>query len=149
MMSKNIYTTVFMLFCIVASRLLPHPPNFTPVIAVFMMSGMVSLLPCLIAYIISDAIIGFHSYMLWVYGSLFAIAYLQRGAIFSATLFFVVTNFAVWTGGWYGYTLEGLITCYIMAIPFFVNMLISTLIFSEMFKYFQKHTFVIPQIKFA
>ena len=149
MMSKNIYTTVFMLFCIVASRLLPHPPNFTPVIAVFMMSGMVSLLPCLIAYIISDAIIGFHSYMLWVYGSLFAIAYLQRGAIFSATLFFVVTNFAVWTGGWYGYTLEGLITCYIMAIPFFVNMLISTLIFSEMFKYFQKHTFAIPQIKFA
>ena len=149
MMSKNIYTTVFMLFCIVASRLLPHPPNFTPVIAVFMMSGMVSLLPCLIAYIISDAIIGFHSYMLWVYGSLFAIAYLQRGAIFSATLFFVVTNFAVWTGGWYGYTLEGLITCYIMAIPFFVNMLISTLIFSEMFKYFQKHSFVIPQIKFA
>ena len=149
MMSKNIYTTVFMLFCIVASRLLPHPPNFTPVIAVFMMSGMVSLLPCLIAYIISDAIIGFHSYMLWVYGSLFAIAYLQRGAIFSATLFFVVTNFAVWTGGWYGYTLEGLITCYIMAIPFFVNMLISTLIFSEMFKYFQKHTFVIPQIKLA
>ena len=149
MMSKNIYTTVFMLFCIVASRLLPHPPNFTPVIAVFMMSGMVSLLPCLIAYIISDAIIGFHSYMLWVYGSLFAIAYLQRGAIFSATLFFVVTNFAVWTGGWYGYTLEGLITCYIMAIPFFVNMLISTLIFSEMFKYFQKHTFAISQIKFA
>jgi len=148
-MSKNIYTTVFMLFCIVASRLLPHPPNFTPVIAVFMMSGMVSLLPCLIAYIISDAIIGFHSYMLWVYGSLFAIAYLQRGAIFSATLFFVVTNFAVWTGGWYGYTLEGLITCYIMAIPFFVNMLISTLIFSEMFKYFQKHTFAISQIKFA
>jgi len=81
MMSKNIYTTVFMLFCIVASRLLPHPPNFTPVIAVFMMSGMVNLLPCLIAYIISDAIIGFHSYMLWVYASLFAIAFFQRGAI--------------------------------------------------------------------
>ena len=57
MMSKNIYTTVFMLFCIVASRLLPHPPNFTPVIAVFMMSGMINLLPCLIAYIISDAVI--------------------------------------------------------------------------------------------
>ena len=85
MMSKNIYTTVFMLFCIVASRLLPHPPNFTPVIAVFMMSGMVNLLPCLIAYIISDAVIGFHSYMF----------------------------------------------------------------FAEMFKYFQKHAFVIPKIKFA
>ena len=140
-MSKNTYTTIFMLFCIVASRLLPHPPNFTPVIAVFMMTGLVSVLPCLIADIISDAIIGFHSYMLWVYASLFAIAYFQRGAIFSATLFFVVTNFAVWTGGWYGYTLEGLITCYMMAIPFYVNMLISTLIFAQMFEYLQKHTF--------
>ena len=148
-MSKNTYTTIFMLFCIVASRLLPHPPNFTPVIAVFMMTGLVSVLPCLIAYIISDAIIGFHSYMLWVYASLFAIAYFQRGAIFSATLFFVVTNFAVWTGGWYCYTLEGLITCYMMAIPFYVNMLISTLIFAQMFEYLQKHTFEIPKFRFA
>ena len=139
-MLKNTYTTVFMLFCIVASRLLPHPPNFTPVIAVFMMSGMVSLLPCLIAYMISDAIIGFHSYMLWVYASLFAVAYFQRGAIFSATLFFIVTNFAVWTSGYYGYTVQGLIMCYVMAIPFYINTLTSTIIFATMFNYVQKNS---------
>jgi hypothetical protein len=72
--------------------------------------------------------------MFWVYGSLFAIAYLQRGPIFSSTLFYIVTNFAVWTSGWYGYTIEGLITCYIMAIPFYVNTLTSTTLFYIMFK---------------
>lgn len=138
-MSKNTYTTIFMLFCIVASRLLPHPPNFTPVIAVFMMSGVVSLLPCLVAYLISDAIIGFHSYMLWVYASLFAVAYLQRGAVFSATLFFIITNFAVWTSGYYGYSLQGLIMCYVMAIPFYISTLTSTVIFATMFNYVQKN----------
>ena len=135
MMTKNIYSTIFMLFCIVASRLLPHPPNFTPVIAIFMLSSGLSLLPLLITYMITDALIGFHSYMLWVYASLFAVAYFQRGAVFSSTLFFVITNFAVWTSGFYGYTLEGLIMCYIMAIPFFVNTLTSTVLFTIMFNY--------------
>ena len=139
MMSKITYNTIFMLFCIVASRLLPHPPNFTPVIAVFMLSGIVSLLPCLVAYIISDAIIGFNSYMLWVYGSLFLIAYFQRGAVFSSTLFFVITNFAVWTSGYYGYTAQGLIMCYIMAIPFYISTLTSTVIFATLFEYAQKN----------
>ena len=138
-MLKITYTTIFMLFCIMASRLLPHPPNFTPVIAVFMMSGAVSLLPCLIAYIISDAVIGFHSYMLWVYASLFLIAYFQKGAVFSSTLFFVITNFAVWTSGYYGYTAQGLLMCYIMAIPFYISTLTSTVIFATMFNYVQKN----------
>ena len=140
---------IFFIFTILASRFLPHPPNFTPVIAIFMLSGGLSLLPLLITYMITDAVIGFHSYMLWVYASLFAIAYFQRGAVFSSTLFFVVTNFAVWTGGWYGYTLEGLLTCYIMAIPFFVNMLISTLIFAQVFKYVKTHTLNTPKFQFA
>ena len=139
----------FFIIAIVASRFLPHPPNFTPVIAIFMLSGGLSLLPLLITYMITDAVIGFHSYMLWVYASLFAIAYFQRGAVFSSTLFFVVTNFAVWTGGWYGYTLEGLLTCYIMAIPFFVNMLISTLIFAQVFKYVKTHHLNAPKFQFA
>jgi hypothetical protein len=99
-----------------------------------MMAGTINLLPCLIAYLISDAIIGFHSYMIWVYGSLFLISYLQRGPILSAMMFFVITNFGVWTSGWYGYTLEGLLTCYIMAIPFFANTLTSTVIFYILFK---------------
>ena len=126
---------IFFIIAIVASRFLPHPPNFTPVIAIFMLSSGLSLLPLLITYMITDAVIGFHSYMLWVYASLFAVAYLQQGAVFSSTLFFVITNFAVWTSGFYGYTFEGLVMCYVMAIPFYISTLTSTVIFAKLFEY--------------
>ena len=53
------------------------------------------------------------------------------GALLGACLFFVVTNFGVWSLGSYGYTFEGLILCYTLAIPFFAYTLISTLIFSS------------------
>ena len=124
---------IFFIIAIVASRLLPHPPNFTPVIAIFMLTSGLTLLPLLITYMITDAVIGFHSYMLWVYASLFAVAYLQRGAVFSSTLFFVITNFAVWTSGYYGYSLQGIIMCYVMAIPFYISTLTSTIIFAKLF----------------
>ena len=52
------------------------------------------------------------------------------GALLGALLFFVITNFGVWSLGSYGYNLEGLILCYTLAIPFFGNTLISTLIFA-------------------
>jgi len=126
---------IFFIIAIVASRLLPHPPNFTPVIAIFMLTSGLTLLPLLITYMITDAVIGFHSYMLWVYASLFAVAYLQRGAVFSSTLFFVITNFAVWTSGYYGYSLQGIIMCYVMAIPFYISTLTSTIIFAKLFEY--------------
>ena len=126
---------VFFILAILVSRFLPHPPNFTPIIAIFMFSGGLSLVPLLITYLISDAIIGFHSYMLWVYASLFVISYYKKGPVFSATLFYVITNFAVWTSGYYGYTIEGLLMCYIMAIPFFINTLTSTIIFATLFTY--------------
>ena len=130
---------IFFIIAIVVSRFLPHPPNFTPVIAIFMLSSGLSLLPLLITYMITDAVIGFHSYMLWVYASLFAVAYWQRGAVFSATLFFVVTNFAVWISGYYGYSLQGLVMCYVMAIPFYISTLTSTVIFAKLFEYAQKN----------
>jgi len=48
----------------------------------------------------------------------------------SCLVFFVVTNFGFWTTGYYGYTFNGLITAYIMAIPFATNTILSTLIYS-------------------
>ncbi len=45
----------------------------------------------------------------------------------SATSFFVLSNFMVWLGGgMYPMTLGGLGTCYVAAIPFYANDLIST-----------------------
>ena len=52
------------------------------------------------------------------------------GALTGACIFFIVTNFGVWSIGTYGYTINGLVTCYTLAIPFFAYSLISTFIFS-------------------
>ena len=52
------------------------------------------------------------------------------GAFIGAVIFYLVTNFGVWSGGSYGYHLSGFLTCYILAIPFFGYSVLSTLIFS-------------------
>ena len=139
-------TNIFFILAIVVSRFLPHPPNFTPVIAIFMLSGGLSLVPLLITYLLTDAVLGFHSYMIWVYASLFAVSYLQKGPIVSSILFFVITNFAVWTSGYYGFDLQGLLMCYTMAIPFFVNTLLSTLLFYHLIRYYQNNTLMFPRL---
>ncbi|HLY43124.1 MAG TPA: DUF6580 family putative transport protein [Terracidiphilus sp.] len=49
------------------------------------------------------------------------------GVILGPTMFFVVSNYAVWAGGsMYPRTLAGLGTCFVAAIPFYRNDLIST-----------------------
>ena len=49
-----------------------------------------------------------------------------------------ITNFGVWSSGMYGYTLQGLYTCFILAIPFFGYSIVSTLIFSSLIEIFYK-----------
>ena len=139
-------TNIFFILAIVVSMFLQHPPNFTPVIAIFMLSGGLSLVPLLITYLLTDAVLGFHSYMIWVYASLFAVSYLQKGPVISSILFFVITNFAVWTSGYYGFDLQGLLMCYTMAIPFFVNTLLSTLLFYHLIRYYQNNTLMFPRL---
>lgn len=52
-------------------------------------------------------------------------------ALTSAILFFVMTNFGVWfSGTLYPQTLDGLVACYVAAIPFFKQTLVSDLVFS-------------------
>ena len=52
------------------------------------------------------------------------------GSLSGACIFYIVTNFGVWSLGSYGYNFEGLILCYTLAIPFFINTLVGTLLFS-------------------
>jgi hypothetical protein len=51
------------------------------------------------------------------------------GTLLGPTSFFIVSNYAVWAGGW-GYTknLAGLATCYAAGVPFYRNDLLSTAI---------------------
>jgi hypothetical protein len=47
----------------------------------------------------------------------------------SATSFFAISNFAVWAGSvMYPHSAAGLATCYVVALPFYRNDLISTLV---------------------
>src|SRR2546422_10205972 len=52
-------------------------------------------------------------------------------AVASSLLFFVVTNFDVWArGSMYPKTSEGLLACYVAAIPFFRNTLTGDVLYS-------------------
>ena len=128
-----------------ASRLIPHPPNFTSLLALsFYVPALLGAryLPILVmSFLITDFFIGLHFVILFTWGSVIFIGlsakfFLQNiytrisGALLGAFIFYIITNFGVWSIGLYGYTLEGLILCYTFAIPFFVYSLISTFIFS-------------------
>jgi hypothetical protein len=128
-----------------ASRFIPHPPNFTSLIALSfyipVLFGIRFLPILIISFILTDLVIGFHGVTFFTWGSIILISLMSKffisnitnrisGALLGASLFYLITNFGVWSLGSYGYTLEGLIACYTLAIPFFVNTLIGTTIFS-------------------
>ena len=75
------------------------------------------------------------AYSIWFIG-IFAKFFIKNrlnrmmGALSGAVVFYVVTNFGVWSLGSYGYTAEGLMMCYTLALPFFGYTLVSTIIFS-------------------
>jgi hypothetical protein len=138
--------TLGILLVLSASRFIPHPPNFTSLLALsFYIPAIlgVRFIPALIfCFAITDLIIGFHGVTLFTWGSVILIGLLSKffifsitsrisGALIGASLFFLITNFGVWSLGSYGYTSEGLIVCYTLALPFFGNTLISTFIFSS------------------
>jgi hypothetical protein len=63
---------------------------------------------------------------------------LITGVIAGPTLFFLVSNFIVWSkNGGLGYSndFNGLMTCYAAALPFYKNSLLSTMIFLPSFAY--------------
>ena len=128
-----------------ASRFFPHPPNFTSLLALsFYVPAILGIrfLPALVfSFFVTDLIIGFHGTTLFTWGSVILIGFLSKffisnittrisGALAGALLFFIITNFGVWSMGSYGYTIDGFVLCYTLAIPFFAYSMISTFIFS-------------------
>ena len=149
-MMKTIITFLFISGILALGRLLPHPPNFTPILATAIFTPYIindkwtAMMIPLFAMFISDIIIGFHPYMLWVYGAIgistllsywsmrFNRKYIQLGimTLVSSILFFIITNFGVWLmWDYYPQTLKGLLLCYNMAIPFFQNTIYGTVIY--------------------
>lgn len=137
--------------CLAITRFIPHPPNFTSLIALsFYVPAIfgVSFIPFVIfAFVATDIIIGLHSTIFFTWGSVLLIGLISKyflnsfssriiGALSGAFIFFIITNFGVWSLGSYGYSINGLISCYIAAIPFFSYTIISTLFFSLTIEFF-------------
>ena len=137
--------SVGILLAISASRLIPHPPNFTSLIAISFyipaIFGYRYIAPVIFAFGITDLILGFHNVILFTWGSIILIGIISKyfsstltsrflGVLSGAAIFFITTNFGIWLVGSYGYTFSGLITCFVLAIPFFTNTIVSTAIYA-------------------
>lgn len=146
---KKEYTVIIsMIVLAVASRLLPHPPNFAPItgIALFAASKLnkkiVAFLVPLFCLFITDLILGLGWINLFVYGAFGMISLIgmriQRVSILTvlsaSLLFFIVSNFGVWLL-YYPLTLEGLVTCFTLAIPFFGNTIAGDLVYTAVLFY--------------
>lgn len=154
-MNKRLLIISGIILAAVLTRLLPLDHNFTPMGAVALFAGayisnraLAFVIP-LLAMLLSDALMGFPGFaaypsqIIMVYTTFALITLLGTSmrkdkralrvgatSIASSVLFFVVTNFAVWAGGFYPATVSGLTECYVAALPFFKGTLVSDLFFN-------------------
>lgn len=165
------FSVIIAAICIAAvMRLLPHWPNFTPVAAIALFGGayisrkfLAFLIP-LAAMLISDLFIGFHPYLLAVYGSFVLTVFIgmmirnNKGifsvlgaSLLSSVLFYLITNLAMWMGNPnFSQDFQGLMQCYTVAIPFFNNGVLGDLFYNGiLFGGFYFATAYIPALQKA
>jgi hypothetical protein len=149
-------------------RLVPHPPNFTPIGAMALFSGAylsrraIAFVAPLAAMLLSDAILGFYSGVWITYLAVTAIvmigwfALTRRSvvriglaALASSIIFFLISNFGTWMlSGMYAHTSAGLAECYVAAIPFFQNTVAGDLFYATLlFGGFKLAEFLVPRLR--
>lgn len=164
---KKMIAPAAIIILAVLSRLIPHPPNFAPIGGLALFSGatlnkkQAFAIP-LVAMFVSDLFLGFHSTMLYVYGSFALIVFigmqlkkikftnLLLASLISSGLFYLITNFGVWAStDLYPKNMNGLIQSYILALPFFKNTLLSDLFYTFSLFYGYKYlTIVLKRLYF-
>jgi hypothetical protein len=153
MSDRRFASLVALLLCVVAvaSRVVPHPWNFTPMLAVALFAGArlanvwVAAVATLACLALGDVAVGVFPYggMEWVYGSMLVVALIGRtltarrtvvatvvAALAGGLAFFVISNFGVWLGEMYPHTPSGLADCFVAAVPFYRNQLVGDLVFT-------------------
>lgn len=156
-MSNNTVRILVILTAIAAAamlRLVPHPPNFTPIGAMALFSGAmlgrrgpIAFAAPLGALLLSDLALGlFYPGMAFVYASVALVVVIGwavasrrtfvavgAAALASSVAFFILTNFGMWLfSGLYPLTAAGLAACFVAAIPFFQNSLAGDLFYSAL-----------------
>ncbi|PIY72226.1 hypothetical protein COY87_02005 [Candidatus Roizmanbacteria bacterium CG_4_10_14_0_8_um_filter_33_9] len=167
--SKAYLPSVIAILFVSLTRLLPHPPNVSPVTAIALFAGSTIggisafSIPLLIMFI-SDMFLGFHITIPFVYASFILITllgfllkkrnrfqYYFIASLISSLLFFLITNFGVWlTSSMYQKSVNGLILCYTMGIPFFRNTIVGDIIYTiGIFYGFKLLTKIVQRVKLS
>jgi hypothetical protein len=150
MFQSRFFVCAMLVVLAVISRLLPHPSNVSPLMAIALFSGAHfahkrdALWVPLLAWFISDLFLGFHALQPVIYGLVLLMAIAGWSlreqnspikvlgySLSGSLVFFLVTNFFVWlTQGMYQFSLAGLIQCYTLAIPFLQNTVAGDVFFN-------------------
>ena len=149
-------------------RLVPHPPNFSPIDAMALFSGAyvgrraLAFVAPIAALLLSDLVLGFYHGMATVYATVALIVVvgwwvssrrsplrIGIGALTGSVLFFVITNFGMWLfSGFYPLTSAGLVACYTAAIPFFQNTVAGDLFYAVLlFGSFAVAEHLVPKLR--
>ena len=131
------FNYLFLFAFLIISRIIPHPPNFTPILATAILAPQIftkklylSIFLIILAMFISDLFIGIHKYIIFTYIPLILIIIMSNSfdkvktsilvmAISSPLIFFLISNFGVWAlSNFYAKDLNGLMQSYILALPF-------------------------------
>ncbi len=126
------------------SRLLHLPPNIAAVTGVTILAGFalrniwLALAVPIGAMLLGDIVLGFYPSVFATYAGMAVAVVIARWllpkltalrlaatTLLASAAFFVVSNFGTWLEGWYGYTWDGLVACFVAAIPFWQNSLIA------------------------
>lgn len=142
-MTPRFLTLGLLIFATAALRLLPHWPNFTPVVALALFAGAyvddrrLAFVVPFAALLLSDWVLGFYPGVAFVYAG-FAVSVLigfalrrrrglrriAAGTLAGAVAFFLISNFGSWlTTGLYPQNAAGLVAAYVAGIPFLRNAL--------------------------
>ena len=142
---------VVLILLAAASRLLPHPPNFAPIAAIGLFAGALldrraAWLVPFAALLLSDLVLGFYHpvSLFWNYGGFAACLLIGAGllgrtrtlprfvgaTLASSLAFFALSNFGMWASGYYPRTAAGFAECYVAALPFFRNTLLSDVLYT-------------------
>ncbi len=160
--SINPYSWILIVFFIALSivlKMIPHMPNWSPLLVFFLylgntLSRSFSMLGIIIITILADIIFSissnyslfgnwtFFTYsgflMMGICGSLYFVSVKKWSfiliAISSSCAFWLWTNLGVWLlSGMYPHSLEGLLHCYLLALPFLKTTLFSSLLWGAVF----------------
>jgi hypothetical protein len=152
--NKALFLAVSLIGFSVLSRIVPHPWNMTPVAAATIFGGVYlgrryAIAIALLSMFLGDLVIGFYNPKIAfvVYLSMLLVAILSHATraksgfiafaarpVLAAILFFLTTNAAVcFFGTMYPHTFSGLLSSYVMGLPFFARDLVGNLLYTSLF----------------